>query len=57
MNVAYSSSFKTVNLTDDAKKIPLPNKINLHMQTDQLIFNDLKKLPYLFLKLKICWER
>ena len=43
MTVGSSSSFKTVNLTVDVKKIPLLDKVNLHMQTGQLIVNDLTK--------------
>ena len=43
MNVTSTTSFKFVNLTVDAMKIPLPDNINLHMQTGQLIFNDLNK--------------
>lgn len=31
MSVSFSIGFKTVNLIVDAKKIPLPDKINLHM--------------------------
>ena len=43
MKIGSSSIFRTVNLTVDARKIPLPDKINLHMQTDLLIANDLTK--------------
>ena len=39
MTVGSSSSFKTVNV----KKIPLPDKVNLHMQTGKLIVNHLTK--------------
>lgn len=42
-SVTFAVGFKTINLTMDAKRIPLPDKINLHMQTKQLIFHDLYK--------------
>ena len=35
--------FKTVNLTVNARKIPLPHKINLHRKTWELIYDDLSK--------------
>lgn len=40
--VSASSVFKTVNLTVDAKEIPLTDKINLHRKTGELIYNYLK---------------
>ena len=40
MSLGSSSSFNEVNITMDVKKIPLWDKMNLHMQTRQLIVND-----------------
>ena len=39
MSIGSSSNFNTV----DVKMIPLLDKVNLHMQTGQLIVNDLSK--------------
>jgi len=43
LSVSSSSGFKTVNLIVDAREIPLPGKINLHSQTRELIYSELKK--------------
>lgn len=43
ISVGFTSNFKTVNLTVDTHKLPMLDKINLHMQTGQLIVNDLHK--------------
>lgn len=43
MSIGSTSHFKTVNLTVDSHKLPMLDKINLHMQTGQLIVNDLHK--------------
>ena len=43
LSVSSSSSFKTVNLIVDAREIPFPSKINLHSQTRELIYSELKK--------------
>lgn len=37
--------FKTMNLIVYVRDIPLPDKINLHRQTRELIYNDLSKNP------------
>lgn len=43
ISVGCTSNFKTVNLIVDTHKLPMLEKINLHMQTGQLIVNDLHK--------------
>ena len=43
MSLGSSGSFKEVNIILYVKKIPLWDKMNLHMQTRQLIVNDLSK--------------
>jgi len=43
ISMGSTSNFKTVNLTVDTHKLPMLDKINLHMQTGQLIVNDLHK--------------
>lgn len=43
ISVGYTSNSKPMNLTVDTHKLPMLDKINLHMQTGQLILNDLHK--------------
>ena len=43
ISVGSSSNFNTINLTVDTQKLPMLDKVNLHMQTRQLIVNDLYK--------------
>jgi len=43
LTISSSAGFKTVNLTVDAREIPLLDKINLHRQTRELIYSDLSK--------------
>ena len=43
MTIGSSNNFNIVNLTVDVRKINLLDKVNLHMQTGQLILNDLTK--------------
>ncbi len=43
ISVGSTRNFKTVNLTVNTRKLPMPDNINLHMQTGQLIVNDLHK--------------
>jgi len=43
LSVSSSSGFKIVNLIVDAREIPFPSKINLHSQTGELIYSELKK--------------
>ena len=50
MLIGSSSNFNTVNITVDVKKIPLLDKMNLHMQTGQLIVNDLTKTNAMAMK-------
>ena len=50
MSICSSNNFNTVNLTVDVKKILLLDKVNLHMQTCQLIVNDLTKMNVMALK-------
>ena len=50
MSVGSYNNFNTVNLTIDVKKIPLLAKVNLHMQTGQLIANDLTKTNAMAMK-------
>lgn len=43
LSFSSSTGFKTSYLTMDARKIPLPDKINIHRKTGELIYNDLSK--------------
>ena len=52
MTGASSVGFKSVNLIVDTKKIPLLDKINLHMQTGQLIVNYLKRTSSIVVKVE-----
>ena len=50
MNIGSSNNFNILNLTIDVRKIPLLDKVNLHMQTCQMIVNDLTKTNGMALK-------
>lgn len=52
MSVGSTSSLKTVNFTVDTHKLPMLDKINLHMQTGQLIVNDLHKTNVVVVKVE-----
>ena len=52
ISMGSSSNFKTVNLAVDTHKLPMLDKINLHMQTGQLIVNDLHKTNETTIKAK-----
>ena len=41
--VSSSASFRIVKLILDAKNIPVPDNINLHMKSGELIYNDLNR--------------
>lgn len=43
MSVRSTSNLKTVNLIVDTQNLPMLDKINLHMQSRQLIINDFHK--------------
>jgi len=43
ISVGSTRYFKSVNLTVHTHKLPMLGKINFHMQTRQLIVNDLHK--------------
>lgn len=57
LTVSSSSSFKIVNLIVDSKQIPIPDRINLHRQTGDLIYNYLHKTSSFASKVEALLEK